>query len=154
VETIKEFDLGKGMLFLCFQTMIESMSFSLHTIQKCQIDLDLIFELFPQVIDGKIYFLENYNRRQNDSPPIRQVLAFDLGAIRFLFFITTNNLDSLSWTEVETESFPNLKKIGRTYCYNNHLVFYPIVDGETSIFGEFWSLSLRIIFQVFCQPKY
>ena len=32
VETIKEFDLGKRVLFLCFQTMIESMSFQLHTI--------------------------------------------------------------------------------------------------------------------------
>ena len=55
------------------------MTCKLHNIPKSQTDYSLLFEPFPQVIDGKIYFLENYNVRPKDSPPMRQALAFDLG---------------------------------------------------------------------------
>jgi len=53
-ETIKEFDLGKRILFLCFQPIIESMSYKLYTFQKKYDNDSLMCVSFPQVIDGKI----------------------------------------------------------------------------------------------------
>jgi len=73
--------------FLFFAaTRIESMSSKLHTIPKSPTSHRLVFDPLPQVIDGKIYFLEILNLRPQDSPPMKQVLAFDLGIMRFIVF--------------------------------------------------------------------
>jgi len=138
--------------FFFAETWIETMSYKLHMIPKSQIDHSTLFEPAPQVIDGKIYFLENYSTKQEGSPQIRQVLAFDLSTMK-LMLLWTQNIDSQSWAEVKTEASPNLTKIGRTIFYNNHLLFYPIVENDIPIFGEFWSLLLSIFFQIFHSQK-
>jgi len=79
-------------------------------------------------------------------------LAFDLGPLKFSFLIT-NNLDSRSWTEVKTRSFPNVGKRGRILCCNNHIIFYPTDEDGTSVFDEFWSLQLSRLFEIFYPQK-
>ncbi len=68
------------------------MTEKLHAIPKAPTERALLFEPCPQVIDGKIYFFERLNERPKDGPPIRQVLAFDLGILRFFFFFSLTTI--------------------------------------------------------------
>ncbi len=62
------------------------MSFQWHPIPKCPIDYPLMLQACSQVIDEKIYLLEDKSKRPKDGPLIkRQVLAIDLGSKYFYF---------------------------------------------------------------------
>ena len=135
--------MGQRILFFFVKTLIESLSYTLHPLSKSPAEGSLIFEPLPQVVNRKIYFVENTPFRSEDKPLIRQVLAFDLGILR-LFFILINSLDSQNWTEINTESFPDLRFVGRMLYSKNHLIFNAIIEKEIFVHGEFWSLSLSI----------